>query len=134
MANLAEVHAIIDSETLAEFTPDFPIIFGNQDDSTLLQGTTPFIKQSVHFTDFSQFELGAPENSRVYGNILINCYEKKGTGSASRNIVLQRTVNRFRNKVYSNGLTTLAVTSSAEGTRQNWNVSSILVPFYFHNF
>jgi len=134
MPTLTEIHSLIDSETQTEFSPEFPIIYGNQDDSVLLEGVQPFIKQSVLFNDFSQFQLGVPENSRIYGSILIHCYVKQGTGFGVRNTVLSKVVNRFRNKAYNIGLTTLAVTSSAEGTRQNWNVTSIIVPFYFHNF
>lgn len=134
MATLQEVHALLDTESIAEFSGSYPLVHGNINEEILLEGTAPFVKQEVSFTNFSQFELGIPQNARVHGNLIFFIYSKQGTGSGARNAVLARIVSRFLNKQYLNGLTTLGVNPGMEGTKLNWNVSAVSVPFYFHNF
>ena len=134
MATPQEVHALFDTESIAEFSGANPLVHGNINEEALLEGTVPFIKQEVSFTNFSQFELGIPQNARVYGNLMFFIYSKQGTGSGARNAVLTKIVSRFMNKQYANGLTTLGVNPGMEGTKLNWNISAVSVPFYFHNF
>lgn len=134
MPTLAQVNSLIDIQTQEEFLPTYPVVFGNVNEETLLSGNQTFLKQEVIFSEFSQFELGIPENSRVYGNIMFFIYTRQGTGSGAKNTVLSKIVSRFKSKQFANGLTTLAVNSSGEGNRQNWNVTAVTVPFYFHNF
>jgi hypothetical protein len=134
MTTLTEVHSLIDQQTIAEFLPQFTVVFDNVSEQEAFEGVLPFLKQTVVFSEFAQFELGIPENQRIYGTLMFFIYVKQGTGSGAKNSVLEKIVSRFRGKQFSNGLTTLSVTASAEGARQNWNVTAVEVPFYFHNF
>ena len=130
MPDPVEVHSAIDVHTLAQF-PDVPIIFTNQDDTALSQGTAPWLKQKVIFREDRQFELGNTSSSRQWGVVVIIIHVRAGTGSLARDTLYQRVLNCYRSRLIG-GATFLNVQPMRQGENENWCLSAYQIPFYFN--
>ncbi len=130
MPTSVQVHAAVDQHTAAQFN-DIPVLYTNQDNTTLSQGTAPYIKQKVHFREDRQFELGNTSSSRQFGVLVITIYVRKGTGTFERDTLYERVRTAFRSRMIG-GATFLNVQPLRSGESDNWCVSAWQIPFYFN--
>ncbi len=131
MLDAVAVHQAIDSYTASMF-PDVPVLYTNQINDSLSNGTVPFIKQSVFFLQDTQLELGNSSTSRQRGTVVIIIYTRKGTGSMSRDTLYQRVRLAFRNKLIG-GATFQEVQSLRNSLSEQWQMSAYQIPFFFNS-
>lgn len=131
MTTFADVHRAIDEYTVSALAGE-NVVYSNQDDNALSQGTAPYVKQRVLFTQARQFELGAPERGRNYGVVVFLIHVRRGQGEAARNTLLQKVVNSFRSRVIG-AATLLNARMTTQGENANWSLTGVEVPFYYHD-
>jgi hypothetical protein len=116
---------------VASSLPSVNVLFGNSDDSKLLKGSLPFVKESVEFTDISQTRLNESTNRRVYGKVLLFVYVKEGTGNGARNAIIQAVSDTLTCKSVS-GVTLQGLDIVASGNKNSWAVTALSIPFHYH--
>lgn len=136
MTDRATVRNAVDQLTIETFqtvTPpsvQVPVVFGNQTNTTLSQGTAPFLRQRVSFTLDNQRDLGNLCSRRIRGYILFTIHIRKGTGDAVRDDLIDRVTRAFRSR-YIGPATTLDPQMVLSGESENWAVTGVQIPFFF---
>ncbi len=129
MATEKTVHASIDAFTLTH-AGSIPVIFDNQDDTSLSVGAISWIKQKVTFTKDKQCELGNTTRRKREGKVVIIIYVRKGIGSGARDD-LYSVVKSFRSQLVGAAVF-LNPEIMAQGDTENWNATAYQIPFYFY--
>lgn len=107
-----------------------PVVFGNQVNATLSQGTAPYLKQRVSFTRDNQRDLGNLCSRRLHGYILFMIHVRKGAGDLARDDLMDRVTRGFRSR-YIGPATTLDSQVVLSSESENWAITGIQTPFYF---
>lgn len=131
MLTLAQAHTILDLRTGVVLAGE-RVLYGNQLNTTYSEGKLPYVKQRVVQTSSAPIELGALSRSKKYGTLVFDIYYRVGTGSAARNLLIQKIDEGFRSKSLG-GVVLSSVQSLGEGSALNWVIDSHLVPFYFYS-
>lgn len=132
MADELTIHKAIDAftKTLVD-SYSIPCVFGNQDDTTLSNGTVSFVKQRVQFLKDCQNELGDTTSRRIDGVVVIIIHVRKGQGDADRDSIRLNVVKSFRSRVIG-GATFLDPKAVAAGNTENWNLTGWQIPFFYY--
>lgn len=131
MLEAIDIHKAVDIYTAAQF-PDVPVVYANQDETTLAEGNISWLKQKVVFREANQFELGNVDSARQKGVVVFIIYVRKGSGSLDRDTLYQRVLNSFRSKQIG-GATFLNVQPMLQGGNENWSLTGLQIPFYFNS-
>lgn len=132
-STIAAVRAAVNqltADTAAGLPEVGGVVFGNDDDLVLSQGTAPYFKQRIMYQDSNQLFLGAPQSARQRGSVIFTLYVPKGAGDGARDRMHEALVSSFRGKVIGGAVFSRdrVLTSGASG---NWATTGINFPFYF---
>lgn len=128
-ATIASVHRALDEATATAF-PSTPVVYSNQSDADLSQGSAAYLRQHVLFTESRQMTLGYPENGRNHGQLVFILHVPKGAGEAARNTLLSTVIQSFRSRRIG-GATLLNARVLTQGEVGNWSLTGVQIPFYF---
>lgn len=132
MATKADIRDAFDALTAATLaiSPAIPVIYGNVENVSLSEGTSPFVKQRILFTSNSQMELGNRCARRKRGYISFAIYVRYDTGDLDRDLILERLEDAFRSREVGDA-TTLDAQVVGSMRAENWAVTALQVPFYY---
>lgn len=129
MLILEDIEKAITAAAVAAFN-DVPIIFTNQDDTSLSEGTASWIKFKVNPANSNQLQLGDNISSRELGVLVFIIYIRKGQGTLERDRLYKRVLDLYRNKMVG-GATFKGSQPLLAGNNENWFVAGYQIPFYF---
>lgn len=132
-SNIDAVRAAVNqltSDTASGLPEVAGVVYGNDDNLDLSQGTAPYFKQRIMFQNSNQLFLGAPQSARQFGSVIFTLYVPKGIGDGPRDRMHQALISSFRGKVIGGAVFSRdrVLTSGASG---NWATTGINFPFYF---
>lgn len=123
-----------DTQTAAVLgaAPAIAFVYGNMEQVGLSEGTAPYVKQRVFFTEDSQAELGNDCFRKQEGYLLFIVCVRKGTGDYDRNRIIDRITRGFRSKQIGDA-TTLDPLIGVSSESEQWSFTGVNIPFWFHN-
>lgn len=129
-SDIPTVRAAVNAATAVGLSGVAEVVYGNQDDLDLPQGTVPYVQQRIVFQNSKQLCLGMPQSARQRGSVIFTLYVPKGTGDGARDRIHQALISSFRGKVIGGAVFSedRVVTSGNSG---NWAKTGINFPFYF---
>lgn len=135
MSTRAEVRNGFDALTASTLSasPAVAVLYGNQYDARLSEGSAPYIKQRVFFSSDDQASLGDQGFRRHKGYVLFLIFVRKGSGDLARDDILDRLSAAFASK-FVGPATTLDPQMVVSSQSENWDVTGMQIPFYFDNY
>ena len=120
-------------EALRATFPDYPLVIEYDNLETVNQSTqsNTYLSVTFRYMDGYQVNLGPSSETRALGTIVIEAFDKYGSGTARQNRLLDHFYRGLHKTDSMQPVRTLAARFASKPVQAGWAAQAALIPFWY---